>query len=124
MMPRRTRPLKRKTKLKSGGDLERKSPVKKQSDRRKGQTAERRRVVDDVIARDGGCIPSLVGAPGPCVGPLTAHEVVKRSQMRDAHLDVSNCIASCWFHNGWIEDNPNLARELGLVKRPAPRVLP
>lgn len=127
---KRGAPPKRKTALKAGKALKRsamkadRKPLPAESPRRRSQRPLRAAVVAEVVKRDGGCIPKAAGAPGACVGPLTAHELVKRSQMRDAHLDPANCVASCWGHNGWIEDNPNLARELGLVKRPAPRVLP
>lgn len=86
------------------------------SDRRRMQAAARRAVVEQVVDRDRVCIPAERGAPGRCSGELTAHEIVKRSQMRDAHLDPSNCLASCWGHNSWIEDNPDAARDLGLVR--------
>lgn len=106
----RRSPLKRGKQLNRGGKI---APV---SSRRKGQASARRAVVAEVVARDGGrCVPAFRGAPGACSGPLTAHELTKRSQMRDAHLDASNCVASCWFHNGWIEDHPADARALGLV---------
>lgn len=87
------------------------------SKRRLSQTEQRRDVVAYVVARDHHCcVPKLRGAPGNCYGPLTAHELVKRSQRRDAHLDHENCVAACWGHNGWIEDNPAAARALGLVR--------
>lgn len=107
------------------------------SARRKRQVNARREVVHKVIARDKICrldpraaLPRAIRATvppseemtealrsaGPCRGALTAHEVVKRSQRRDAHLDENNCVAMCWGHNGWIEDHPKFARWLGLVE--------
>lgn len=123
-MLRRGKPLGRRTPLRSTSSPQARKGISRVSKRRAGQTAERRRVVEQVIARDRVCIPAAVGAPGRCIGPLTAHELVKRSQMRDAHLDPANCVASCWYHNSWVEDHPNDARALGLVKRREPRVLP
>lgn len=120
---RRNQPLKRKTRIKGGGTIDRKAKLARVSKKRASETADRRRCVEDVIARDGGCVPALRGAPGRCGGPLTAHELVKRSA-GGSHLDPANCVACCWLHNGWIEDNPQAARDLGLVQRRAPRVLP
>lgn len=106
----------RRTPLGRGKPLARGGRIAPVSARRRGQTTARRAVVAEVVARDGRCVPAFRGAPGPCTGPLTAHEVVKRSQMRDAHLDPANCLASCWGHNSWIEDHPADARALGLVR--------
>ena len=30
-------------------------------------------------------------------------------------LDISNIVLACDYHNGWIEDNPKKAHELGLT---------
>lgn len=92
------------------------SRIKPVSARRAAQTEQRRDVVAAVLERDKRCMARAYGAPGQCMGALVAHEVVKRSQMRDAHLDVENCLAVCWFHNGWIEDHPPDAKALGLVR--------
>jgi hypothetical protein len=116
-MPKRSKPMKR-TKLtpKDHADNRRRNPIKPVSDRRAAQSSQRRDVVAEVIARDGRCMARAYGAPEQCMGALVAHEVVKRSQMRDAHLDVENCLAVCWRHNSWIEDEPKLAKELGLMR--------
>lgn len=113
-------PLKRKTPLTAGGPLTRsaglrRAPLARVSSKRRSEAQERRDVNAEVIARDGGCVPRLRGAPGACFGPLAAHEVLKRSA-GGSHLDPRNCVAACSFHNGWIEDNPKAARALGLVR--------
>lgn len=101
-------PLRRRKPLARGGRLR---PVSK---RRAAQRDERAALVERVLRRDGTCMARVVGAPGACFGPLVGHEIVKRSQMRDAHLVESNVIAVCSFHNTWIEDNPPEAKRLGL----------
>lgn len=92
----------------------------KQSARRKSEVPERRRVNALVVERDGGCVPKMRGMPGDCLGPLAAHELVKRSAGGD-YLDPENCVAACSYHNGRIEDYPNEARGLGLVLRKPPK---
>jgi hypothetical protein len=87
------------------------------SKRRAGQVEARREVDRLVIDRDRICVAASWGAPGVCMGELHAHELEKRSQRRDAHLDPENCVAVCNFHNGWVEDNPREAHRLGLVIR-------
>lgn len=114
---RRSGPLRRGAPLARSGKI---APVSK---KRKAEAGARRSTVAEVVARDGACVAALRGAPGPCMGPLTAHEVVKRSQ-GGSHLDPANCLALCWQHNGWVEMHPNHARELGLVASRSPRVLP
>lgn len=92
-------------------------PIKPQSAKRRAEQGPRRDVVADVLARDGyRCVPAQRGAPGDCMGGLSAHEVVKRSQRAGAHLDADNCVACCAGHNTWIEDNPAEAKRLGLTR--------
>lgn len=92
-------------------------PINTQSAKRRAERTERQDVVALVLDRDGyRCVPAQRGAPGDCMGGLTAHELVKRSQRNGAHLDPDNCIACCARHNGWIEDNPAEARRLGVTR--------
>lgn len=42
------------------------------------------------------------------------HEVVKRSQLRGAHLNQQLTITLCSVHNGWVEDHPKEAQRCGL----------
>ena len=72
-----------------------------------------------VIARDGGCTFSMF-AQGratdqelQCHGPLTAHELRKRSHGADP-TNPDECVCLCWGHNGWIEDNPRVSAAWGL----------
>lgn len=124
-MLRRT-PLRRSAPLERSTGPARRTKLSPVSKKRKAETGARRATVAAVVARDGGCVAAFRGAPGACIGPLTAHEVVKRSQ-GGSHLDPSNCVALCWGHNSWVEDHPAQARALGLVRSSwerAPRVLP
>lgn len=87
------------------------------SDRRAGQQQERRDVVAEVLERDGHRCRArdLGGVWGDCSGPLTGHEVVKRSAMRDAHVNADVIVTLCWRHNGFIEDHPTDAKDAGLT---------
>jgi len=55
----------------------------------------------------------------PCFGPLTVHEVIKRSHGgatvpgEKADAQGQRFMAMCAFHNEWIEDNPAEARKRG-----------
>ena len=51
-----------------------------------------------------------------CHGPVNGHEVVKRSQ-GGSITDMSNIVLLCNFHNGWVEDNPDKAHSMGLMRR-------
>ena len=54
----------------------------------------------------------------PCFGPINGHEVKSRSRYGSdkSLLDMDNIKLLCNYHNGWVEDNPQLAHELGLAK--------
>lgn len=74
-----------------------------------------------VFRRDGGCLLRdgvIEGlAPwGSCMGPDTAHHLLKASQGGD--YDEDNLICLCAKHNDMVEDVPVLAALCGLVVRP------
>ena len=56
-----------------------------------------------------------------CFGPMTVHEVVKRSHggaiVPGAKADAQGQVfmALCAGHNGWVEDHPAEARRRGLA---------
>lgn len=50
-----------------------------------------------------------------CRGVLTPHHVLKASQ--GGGYTEDNLISLCAGHNTWVEDAPNVAHELGLVRR-------
>jgi hypothetical protein len=52
-----------------------------------------------------------------CHGDVNGHEIVKASAWRAGRLEPTNVATLCNFHNGWIEDHPIEARQLGLSKR-------
>jgi hypothetical protein len=55
----------------------------------------------------------------PCFGEIHGHEILSRARAgrTDANLlDMSNILLACNHHNGWVEDNPEIAHELGLVR--------
>jgi hypothetical protein len=51
-----------------------------------------------------------------CFGPVNAHEIVKRS--KDASVEnltnPEGMVPLCDHHNGWVEDHPISARQMGL----------
>jgi hypothetical protein len=58
---------------------------------------------------------SLIG--DKCYGEVHGHEVLSRSRSgrKDENLlDMSGVLLLCDYHNGWVEDNPKKAHELGL----------
>lgn len=50
-----------------------------------------------------------------CYGTLCAHEPAHRRNVDI--LDPANSVTSCSFHNGWAEDHPALAYEIGWLVR-------
>lgn len=53
-----------------------------------------------------------------CFGEVHAHEILSRSRAGRTDenlLDISNILLACDYHNGWVEDNPKKAHELGLA---------
>ena len=125
----------------SAKPLRRYTWLKKVSAKRLRETPARRRCVDAVIARDGGCVfLTYVGTlalvlygelvldpvrkevewqgrriPLNHQGPLTAHEPAHR---RNAdYLDPSSAICLCSFHNTFIENEPEFGYATGLLVR-------
>lgn len=95
------------------------SPMSK---KRRASLAERERVRLEVFERDGGCMfttyakgHELPDGAGWCRGPLTPHHIRKASQ--GGAYTPENLTTLCAFHNGWVEDFPDLAHRMGLVLR-------
>jgi hypothetical protein len=62
-------------------------------------------------------IVNLVGANvGRCFGGVHGHELKKRSG-GGSITDPENIVLLCNFHNGYVEDHPSMALQLGLVIR-------
>ena len=71
---------------------------------------EQRRAITAPL-RGGGLAKHARSAE--CMGPIVGHEIVKRSQAKDAHLNpVSSSVRAP--HNSWVEDNPYEAQIAGL----------
>lgn len=51
-----------------------------------------------------------------CAGPGTPHHLHKAGA--GGPTTAANLVPLCAAHNGWVEDDPPLARRLGLVVRP------
>lgn len=109
-MPRRSDGLRR------GGALRRGAPLRRVSDAARALRTDAQPIVDAVLARDGECVLRLAehGA-GPCRGRLTPHHLVKAWKGPGWTLD--NLVALCVAHQGWVEDEPSAATQLGLVVR-------
>jgi hypothetical protein len=50
-----------------------------------------------------------------CFGEVNGHEILKTSQ-GGSRVDMDNVVPLCNYHNGLIEDEPVMARQLGLVR--------
>lgn len=49
-----------------------------------------------------------------CWGVVSGHEILKRSR-GGSIIDMSNVVLLCTYHNGWVEDHPYAANQLGLA---------
>jgi hypothetical protein len=103
-------------------DEVKRTPIRKVSKKRAKEDRERAKLLEARFGprrwwrcevRDR---PVMMAELGACRGLVHGHEVVKSSQMKDARLDMDNIKLLCDFHNGWVEDNPVRAHELGLMK--------
>ena len=93
--------------MKRGGRL---SPTSK---KRLEELKERPAIRQRVFERDGGCVVRTNPLWGPCWGGLTPHHRLKASQ--GGEFTEENLVTLCAFHNGMVEDAPNLAYASGLV---------
>lgn len=87
----------------------RRKPLAHESGRRAAQREQRRAITAPLAGAVCQARPL-----GGCMGPIVGHEVVKRSQVRDAHMDPRLVIGVCAAHNSWVEDNPYEAQIAGL----------
>ena len=89
------------------------------SDKRRDDNALRAEMMEAKYGpRPWRCLAerALLGQMGPCHGEVNGHEIIKASQWRAGRLVPDNVVTLCNFHNGWVEDNPIEAHELGLMK--------
>ena len=103
------------------------------SEGRRAKLPARRKCVDVVIERDGGCVfvrmvarSSIVFTAGSgswedlrCSGVLDAHEPAKRSHGADP-TNPDECICLCRRHHNWAHAHPKLSEEIGLLVRSGP----
>jgi hypothetical protein len=106
-----------------GSWMKRGRPIRQRSERK----ADENRtvavpIVAEVFDRDGHrCIlahpPSPVDtiSAGRCIGKLTPHHLRKQGQ--GGPWAAVNIVTLCTRHNGWVEQFPSLAHDLGLVIR-------
>ena len=122
-------PLKRKTPLKSnstlnqGGSLKRTELKKRSSKRQSVMTNDRVPLIQALVEAGYGCeICPVLEYHGcddfnHCTGKIDGlHELRKRSA-GGSLVNRNNLVPACNYGNGWIEDNPLLAHEFGLVVR-------
>lgn len=50
-----------------------------------------------------------------CFGSVNGHEILKRSQ-GGSLIEVSGQVRLCDRHNSWVEENPELAHQVGLMR--------
>jgi hypothetical protein len=68
---------------------------------------------EEIGRRDAGCV--LGRLLGRCFGPSTPHHLRKSGQ--GGRYTPANLVVLCAYHNGWVEDEPDRAHQLGLVLR-------
>jgi hypothetical protein len=92
--------------------------LRRQSVKARSQVAQRRKVVAQVIERDGlKCYGHTVLPMLHCFGPLDPHEIVPRGRRPGGHLDPANVRMVCRAHHDWAHGNPSAATAVGLLKR-------
>lgn len=115
----------------------RRTPIRRRSARKEQEMAERRKLLEQIVVvegrdrceivpwlhlawhsmRDGGFTTLWVGTRD-CRGVVEGlHERRKRSS-QGSLTNRQNLIPSCNACNRWVEENPLLARRIGLVVRP------
>lgn len=108
--------LKRRTPLRSRTRLARRKTLLPRSAKARALRDAADPVVAAVFDRDGGCVlRSRPDEAGECFGGPTPHHLLKASQ--GGGWTVDNLVTLCRFHNGWVEDRPEHAWQLGLVVR-------
>jgi len=116
---KRGEPLKRNKGLDRGTSELKRTRLQPMSKKRRSEAAERRAVVAEAHARDGGrCVAADLVPHVTCWGPLDGDEIVKRSARPGGHLDAANVQGLCRAHHSWKDDHPIDAARVGL--RPFP----
>jgi 5-methylcytosine-specific restriction endonuclease McrA len=106
--------LQRKTPLKRVGQPRRTKPLVHESAKKRAGRGERAEIRRQVFERDG--YRCQLTAPHACAfSHLTFHHLLKASAGGEYSLD--NGLTLCVVANDWVEDNPDQATRLGLVRR-------
>jgi len=92
------------------------SPIRSVSRRKAGTAIDRESVREQVFARDRWTCQ--FPKPHRCFGGLTFHHVLKASA--GGTYSAENGLSLCVWANDWVEDHPDEAVRLGLVKRRKP----
>ena len=102
--------------------------VNRYSKRRAAQIPERKRIVEQALARDNyRCqwFRFIDGHPfdstevatlplGCSYGTPEVHEIIPRDAWRDGYLVLDNTICLCAAHHHWVTDHSKLAAKIGL----------
>lgn len=94
------------------------------SPKRRRALTVRAEVVAAVTARDRTCRGPGMGAPGPCWGPLDAHEPRGGSERHLTWLDADQAILLCRGHHSFVHAHPAESYRLGLLIRSSPLTRP
>lgn len=109
-------PLTRKTPLRAKSPWRpARSPLARESAKRRAERLQRDAVRQEVLERDGGCVLRFVSDAGPCRGSVHVHETAQRSVVPGSHLRADLCVALCAAHHSWAHHNIDAARARGLI---------
>ena len=113
----KSKPLIRKTGLRTSGWLRRHTPISRVSERRQATLAAREAVRKEVLARDNyTCQAKGREGAGKCWGRLEVDEIISRARKTGGELNPDNCQVLCHGHNILKEDDPDWAIRVGLAK--------
>lgn len=104
--------LTRKTALRQGGTLERRTELKK-GKRSRGVP---KNIYAEVLLRDGGCRAARLVPAVRCYGRIDPHHVLMKSQ--GGQDTAENLISVCRAHHDYIHANPAVSYGLGLLRHP------
>lgn len=108
-MPPRKQPMNR------GSAQLKRTPLARESSKRRGERDARRDAIETAVGRDGArcaiadAVPEIV-----CWGPLDPHEFEFRSARPGGHLDGDNVRMICRAHHDWVHAEPIEAARRGL----------
>lgn len=118
---KRGAPLKRTTPLKVKAPMKRATKaMPRESKKRIAERPERARVRAVTLERQPYCAARDMSTGVECGGDLETDEIVSRARRPGGHLDDTNTQTLCHVHNGWKEDWPDKAKELGLARSWSP----